>query len=72
MSRNSESDGAEGTEHDPQFEPIVKLPLVTVSTNEEDEEEMCKIRARLYRFDKVDHEWKVNIVTITHNQHPDF
>ncbi|XP_023946028.1 ran-specific GTPase-activating protein [Bicyclus anynana] len=58
--RNSESENgeAETTEHDPHFEPIVSLPLVDVHTNEEDEEELVKIRARLYRYDTGDHEWK--------------
>ncbi|XP_077299560.1 ran-specific GTPase-activating protein-like [Arctopsyche grandis] len=53
----SESDGENG-EHDPHYEPIVSLPLVTISTNEEEEVELCKIRARLYRFDTGQHEWK--------------
>lgn len=56
--RNSESD-AETPEHDPHFEPIVSLPLIDIHTNEEDEEELVKIRARLYRYDTADHEWKV-------------
>ncbi|XP_037301435.1 LOW QUALITY PROTEIN: ran-specific GTPase-activating protein-like [Manduca sexta] len=58
--RNSESEGAEteSPEHDPHYEPIVTLPLVEVHTNEEDEEELVKIRARLYRYDTEDHEWK--------------
>ncbi|CAH2233957.1 ran-specific GTPase-activating protein-like [Pararge aegeria] len=58
--RNSESENgeAETPEHDPHFEPIVSLPLVDIHTNEEDEEELAKIRARLYRYDTADHEWK--------------
>lgn len=44
---------------EPYFEPIVNLPLVKTSTNEENEVEMCKIRARLYRFDTEQREWKV-------------
>lgn len=58
--RNSESEGGETEvpEHDPHFEPIVTLPLVDIHTNEEDEEELVKIRARLYRYDTGDHEWK--------------
>lgn len=60
--RNSESEGgeAETPEHDPHYEPIVSLPLVEVVTNEEEEEELVKIRARLYRYDTGDHEWKVS------------
>ncbi|XP_063368587.1 ran-specific GTPase-activating protein-like [Cydia amplana] len=58
--RNSESEGGEveTPEHDPHYDPIVSLPLVDVQTNEEDEEELVKIRARLYRYDTADHEWK--------------
>lgn len=55
--RSSESD-AETPEHDPHYEPIVTLPLVDVQSNEEEEEELVKIRARLYRYDTGDHEWK--------------
>ncbi|CAK1541746.1 unnamed protein product [Leptosia nina] len=57
---NSESEGgdAETPEHDPHFEPIVSLPLVDIQTNEEEEEELVKIRSRLYRYDTADHEWK--------------
>lgn len=59
--RNSESGEAESPEHehDPHFDPIVSLPLIDHFTNEEDEEELVKIRARLYRYDTGDHEWKV-------------
>ncbi|XP_075983508.1 ran-specific GTPase-activating protein-like [Anticarsia gemmatalis] len=58
--RNSESEGgeAETPEHDPHYDPIVTLPLVEIQTNEEEEEELVKIRARLYRYDTGDHEWK--------------
>lgn len=58
----SEADEAETPEHDPHFDPIVSLPLVDIHTNEEDEEELVKIRARLYRYDTGDHEWKVQII----------
>ncbi|XP_014213560.1 ran-specific GTPase-activating protein [Copidosoma floridanum] len=42
------------------FEPVVQLPLVDVSTNEEEEVEMIKMRAKLYRYDTSDSpaEWK--------------
>ncbi|XP_017879360.1 ran-specific GTPase-activating protein-like [Ceratina calcarata] len=42
------------------FEPIVSLPLIEVSTNEEDEVEMIKLRAKLYRYDSASKpaEWK--------------
>lgn len=61
MRRNSETEcgGGETPDHDPHYEPIVTLPLVEIPTNEEDEEDLVKIRARLYRYDTVDHEWKV-------------
>ncbi|KAI3627089.1 YRB1 [Malassezia furfur] len=46
---------AEG-EHDPQFEPVIKLEQqVEVKTNEEDEDVH---RAKLFRFDKESKEWK--------------
>ncbi|KAG7199998.1 hypothetical protein KM043_014422 [Ampulex compressa] len=41
----------EATEHDVHFEPIISLPLIEVSNNEEDEVEMIKLRAKLYRYD---------------------
>jgi hypothetical protein len=59
--RNSETEGGEACEHDPHYEPIVSLPLVELHTNEEEEEELVKIRARLYRYDTSDHEWKVSL-----------
>ncbi|TNN76380.1 Ran-specific GTPase-activating protein [Liparis tanakae] len=40
----------EDSNHDPQFEPIVSLPEQDVKTLEEDEEELFKMRAKLYRF----------------------
>nr|AEE61927.1 unknown [Dendroctonus ponderosae] len=53
---HSESD----TEHEVQFTPIVSLPEVHVSTNEEDEVEFLNLRAKLYRFDSRSDtpEWK--------------
>lgn len=36
---------------EPHFEPIVKLPEIQISTNEEGEEALLKLRAKLYRFD---------------------
>lgn len=41
---------AEDSNHDPHFEPIVSLPEQDVKTLEEDEEELFKMRAKLYRF----------------------
>ncbi|XP_054630374.1 ran-specific GTPase-activating protein [Dunckerocampus dactyliophorus] len=43
-------DNAEDSNHDPQFEPIVTLPEQDIKTLEEDEEEIFKMRAKLYRF----------------------
>lgn len=34
-----------------QFEPVMRLPAVDIKTLEEDEQELFKMRARLYRFD---------------------
>ncbi|XP_077378327.1 ran-specific GTPase-activating protein [Festucalex cinctus] len=50
----------EDTNHDPQFEPIVSLPEQDMKTLEEDEEELFKMRAKLYRFaSEIDPpEWK--------------
>ncbi|EJT45732.1 hypothetical protein A1Q2_00940 [Trichosporon asahii var. asahii CBS 8904] len=46
-------------EHDPQFEPVVRLTeTVETKTNEEDEEVLFKMRAKLFRFVKADSEWK--------------
>ncbi|XP_075688700.1 ran-specific GTPase-activating protein [Rhinoderma darwinii] len=38
------------TNHDPHFEPIVSLPEQEIRTLEEDEEELFKMRAKLFRF----------------------
>lgn len=42
------------------FEPIISLPLVKVETMEEEEEELLKIRGKLYRFENQESpaEWK--------------
>ncbi|KAK9453168.1 ran-specific GTPase-activating protein 1 [Dipodascopsis uninucleata] len=59
------AEGGEDTEEAPEspdihFEPIVKLEKVDVKTNEEEEEVLFKIRAKLFRFDKTNEpgEWK--------------
>ncbi|XP_066546084.1 ran-specific GTPase-activating protein [Amia ocellicauda] len=44
------TENTEDTNHDPHFEPIVSLPEQEVKTLEEDEEELFKMRAKLYRF----------------------
>lgn len=46
-------------EHDPQFEPVLKLTeQVEAKTHEEDEEVLFKMRAKLFRFAKESLEWK--------------
>ncbi|XP_046871939.1 ran-specific GTPase-activating protein [Hypomesus transpacificus] len=57
---DASTDNAEDTNHDPHFEPIVSLPEQDVKTLEEDEEELFKMRAKLYRFASENEppEWK--------------
>lgn len=43
---------------DVHFEPLVKLEKVEVKTNEEDEETLFKVRAKLFRFHPDIKEWK--------------
>merc|ERR1719266_1898490 len=43
-------DGALNTSHDPYYPPIVSLPEVDVPTGEDNEEEIFKMRSKLYRF----------------------
>lgn len=46
-------------EHDPHFEPVIRLTQqVEVKTNEEDEDEAFKLRAKLFRFAPETNEWK--------------
>ncbi|KAK8864185.1 hypothetical protein IAR55_001431 [Kwoniella newhampshirensis] len=46
-------------EHDPQFEPVIRLTeQVEAKTHEEDEEVLFKMRAKLFRFTKESLEWK--------------
>lgn len=46
--------------HDPYFPPIVSLPEVEVPTGEDEENELFKMRAKLFRFDSAADppEWK--------------
>lgn len=56
-----EADTTTESEHDPVFEPIVTLPEVEVKTFEEGEDEMLKLRCKLYRYhmsEEADPEWK--------------
>jgi len=46
-------------EHDPHFEPVIKLTEeVVTKTNEEDEAVIFKLRSKLFRFDSAANEWK--------------
>lgn len=46
-------------ESEAQFEPVVRLTeKVETATNEESEEQMFKMRAKLFKFDKDSKEWK--------------
>ena len=46
-------------EYDPHYEPIISLPDIgNISTGEEDEEEMFRHRAKLYRYDRDAKAWK--------------
>merc|ERR1712191_6484 len=38
-------------EHDPYFEPVIHLPEVHIYSMEEDEEDLVKLRAKLFRYD---------------------
>uniref|UniRef100_A0A1B6CIT6 Ran-specific GTPase-activating protein n=1 Tax=Clastoptera arizonana TaxID=38151 RepID=A0A1B6CIT6_9HEMI len=56
-----ESDSEE--EHDPHYEPIISIydmPVVAAKTFEEDEIELVKLRAKLFRYDTNENppEWK--------------
>ncbi|XP_048506754.1 ran-specific GTPase-activating protein-like [Athalia rosae] len=50
----------ENVENDVHFDPIISLPIIEVSNNEEDETELIKLRAKLYRYDSGDglSKWK--------------
>ncbi|CAG9861552.1 unnamed protein product [Phyllotreta striolata] len=59
-STDLEQSESSDTECDLQFKPIISLPEIQVSTNEENETELLKIRAKLYRYDTTgeEPEWK--------------
>lgn len=45
--------------YDPHFEPIIELPdEIEISTGEENEQKLFGERAKLYRYDAVNKEWK--------------
>jgi len=58
---------SEGEDYDPEsvsssfsphYEPLVTLPEVKTETGEDDEDEVAKMRALLYKFNKATSEWK--------------
>ena len=51
-------DKAEEEEANVHFEPLVQLEKVDVKTNEEDEEVLYKVRAKLFKFHADSKEWK--------------
>lgn len=59
-------------EADVHFEPLVKLERVEVKNNEEDEEVLYKVRAKLFRFHPDTKEWKErgtgNVKILKHKQ----
>jgi len=48
---NGHLDDSVNGEHDPYYPPIISLPEVEVPTGEDGEEEVFKIRSKLYRWD---------------------
>ncbi|GMF00803.1 unnamed protein product [Ambrosiozyma monospora] len=58
--KKKEDDGAAAEEEEDNihFEPLVKLEKVEVKTNEENEEVLFKIRAKLFKFHPESSEWK--------------
>ncbi|RZC37236.1 E3 SUMO-protein ligase RanBP2, partial [Asbolus verrucosus] len=59
--KSASEDAQEGgdEEYDPHYDPIVPLPdAIVVSTGEEDEKPLFNERAKLFRYDVVNKEWK--------------
>lgn len=55
----SDGETGGGEEYDPHYEPIVPLPeAIVVSTGEEEEIAIFNERAKLFRFDNPNKEWK--------------
>jgi len=57
-SKKEEDEDAAPESPDIHFEPLVNLEKVEVKTNEESEEVVFKMRAKLFKFDRDSHEWK--------------
>lgn len=56
---SEEGEGGGDEEYDPHYDPIVPLPdAIVVSTGEEDEAVLFNERAKLYRYDADNKEWK--------------
>lgn len=55
---NNEKKDEDEAEPDVHFEPVVHLEKVDVKTLEEDETVLYKVRAKLFRFDPENKEWK--------------
>ncbi|XP_005990277.1 ran-specific GTPase-activating protein [Latimeria chalumnae] len=47
---DASTENTEDSNHDPHYEPIISLPEQDIKTLEEDEEELFKMRAKLFRF----------------------
>ncbi|KAM5532290.1 hypothetical protein V8D89_014048 [Ganoderma adspersum] len=59
MAEPSDALAPRDEEHDPHFEPVIKLTeQVETKTHEEDEEVLFKMRAKLFRFATESSEWK--------------
>lgn len=56
--KTDKDEAADEEETDVHFEPLVQLEKVDVKTNEEDEDVLFKVRAKLFRFHSDTNEWK--------------
>jgi E3 SUMO-protein ligase RanBP2 len=55
----NDSETGNADDYDPHYDPIISLPdEIKVSTGEEDEEKLFGERAKLYRYDVTNKEWK--------------
>lgn len=53
------SGGGDEASYDPHYDPIIALPdEIEVRTGEEEEQKVFGERAKLYRYDNENHEWK--------------
>lgn len=56
---HNESGGGEDAAYDPHYDPIIELPdEIEVRTGEEEEHKVFGDRAKLYRYDATNREWK--------------